>query len=49
MFTGKLQGESLEGEVFMGEYLTARFNAKKSGTQPRRERIMVPSGPPLAT
>ncbi|SEJ28428.1 uncharacterized pyridoxal phosphate-dependent enzyme [Cyclobacterium xiamenense] len=49
MFTGKLQGESLEGEVFMGEYLTARFNAKKSGTQLRRERIMVPSGPPLAT
>ncbi len=49
MFTGNLSGDTLSGEVFMGEYLTAKFTAKKSGDSPRKEKIMVPSGPPLAT
>ncbi|SHN24099.1 uncharacterized pyridoxal phosphate-dependent enzyme [Cyclobacterium lianum] len=49
MFTGKLNSGQLSGEVFMGEYLTASFTAKRPDGSPRRERIMVPSGPPLAT
>ncbi|MEX2566204.1 MAG: aminotransferase class V-fold PLP-dependent enzyme [Cyclobacteriaceae bacterium] len=49
MFTGKTTGNELTGEVFMGEYLTATFKAQRSTGQGRKEKIMVPSGPPLAT
>ncbi len=49
MFTGKTKGDELAGEVFMGEYLTAAFTAKKRSGSNRMEKIMVPSGPPLAT
>lgn len=49
MFTGKMEGNEMKGEVFMGEYLTAEFTAKRPEGSPRKEKIMVPSGPPLAT
>ncbi|MEX2512988.1 MAG: aminotransferase class V-fold PLP-dependent enzyme [Cyclobacteriaceae bacterium] len=49
MFTGKSIGNELTGDVFMGEYLTATFKARRNSNQVRREKIMVPSGPPLAT
>jgi uncharacterized pyridoxal phosphate-dependent enzyme len=49
MFTGKMKNGEMAGEVFMGEYLTAQFTAKKWQSKQRKEKISVPGGPPLAT
>jgi hypothetical protein len=49
MFTGKMKNGEIAGEVFMGEYLTAQFTAKKWQSKQRKEKISVPGGPPLAT
>ena len=49
MFTGKMENGQIAGEVFMGEYLTAQFTAKKWESKQRKEKISVPGGPPLAT
>lgn len=49
MFTGKLKNGEWSGEVFMGEYLTANFTAKKWESKKRKQQISVPGGPPLAT
>ena len=48
-FTGKLKNGEWSGEVFMGEYLTANFTAKKWESKKRKQQITVPGGPPLAT
>ena len=49
MFSGKVSGETIEGSIFLGEYLTAKFTARKSGYKMERKRIAIPGGPPLAT
>lgn len=49
LFSGTVSGEGIQGSIFMGEYLTAQFTAKKMDYQPLREEIMIPGGPPLAT
>jgi len=49
IFTGTLSGESITGDIFMGEYRTATFKAERHVAKIRREPIMVPGGPPLAT
>ena len=49
IFSGTLSGDSISGEIYMGEYRTAKFTATKYKYKSKRERIVVPSGPPLAT
>ncbi|MDH5399228.1 MAG: selenocysteine synthase, partial [Cyclobacteriaceae bacterium] len=50
IFTGTVTGETMSGSVFMGEYLTAEFSAKRNNTYKNaRQRVVVPGGPPLAT
>jgi D-glucosaminate-6-phosphate ammonia-lyase len=49
IFSGTLAGESISGQIFMGEYRTAKFTATKYKYKGKRERIVVPGGPPLAT
>jgi hypothetical protein len=49
IFSGTLSGDSFSGEVHLGEYRTAKFTARKHGSNGKRERILVPGGPPLAT
>lgn len=49
IFTGTLSGETIAGSIFMGEYRTATFTAKRYGYKNNRQPIMVPGGPPLAT
>lgn len=49
IFSGTLSAGTISGPVHMGEYLTARFTAKRHAYQTTRTRIRVPSGPPLAT
>ncbi len=49
IFSGTLSGGSFSGEIYMGEYRTAKFTATKYKYKGKRERIVVPGGPPLAT
>jgi hypothetical protein len=51
LFTGTLSrdGKSISGNIFLGEYLTANFEAKRRPISRRvRRSINVPGGPPLA-
>jgi len=48
-FTGKISNGELSGSVFLGEYLTAKFAAKKVSYRQNRKKLNVPGGPPLAT
>ncbi|MEZ5399382.1 MAG: aminotransferase class V-fold PLP-dependent enzyme [Bryobacteraceae bacterium] len=47
-FSGSVSGDTISGPVHMGEYLTAKFTARRHRYPARRGTILVPSGPPLA-
>ena len=49
IFSGTVSGDSVAGSIYMGEYRTARFTAKRTSYKRKREKITVPGGPPLAT
>jgi hypothetical protein len=49
IFSGTLSGETISGSIYMGEYQTAKFTAKRNNNKSPHEKIMVPGGPPLAT
>jgi D-glucosaminate-6-phosphate ammonia-lyase len=49
MFSGTVSGSAISGSVFLGEYLTAKFTARRSVYKADRKRIVIPGGPPLAT
>jgi D-glucosaminate-6-phosphate ammonia-lyase len=47
-FSGSLSGDTFSGPVYMGEYLNAKFTAKRHTYPDRRGTILIPGGPPLA-
>jgi hypothetical protein len=47
-FTGVLSGDTISGPVYMGEYLNAKFTAKRHTYPANQGTILVPGGPPLA-
>jgi len=49
IFSGALSGETISGSIYMGEYQTAKFTAKRNNNKSPHEKIMVPGGPPIAT
>lgn len=49
IFSGTVQGDTMSGDIHMGEYRTAKFTAKRNTAKPARQRVVVPGGPPLAT
>ena len=49
IFSGVVSGDSITGSIYMGEYRTANFTAKRTSYKRKREKITVPGGPPLAT
>jgi uncharacterized pyridoxal phosphate-dependent enzyme len=49
IFSGTLTDGTISGPIHLGEYLTAKFTAKRHAYQTMRQRIMVPNGPPIAT
>jgi hypothetical protein len=49
LFSGQVSDESISGSIFLGEYLTAQFTAKRSTYQKLRKPFAIPGGPPLAT
>ena len=49
IFSGTVSGDTISGPIHMGEYLNAKFTAKRHSYPTERTRIVVPKGPPLAT
>ena len=49
LFNGKLSGDTISGSIYMGEYRTAKFVAKRNANKSPQEKIVIPGGPPLAT
>jgi D-glucosaminate-6-phosphate ammonia-lyase len=49
IFAGTLTGDTMAGDVYMGEYLNAKFTARRHTYNAPRAPIRVPSGRPLAT
>ena len=49
LFSGTASGDALSGSIYLGEYLTAKFTARRAVYDGERRRISIPGGPPLAT
>jgi hypothetical protein len=49
IFAGTLAGDTISGPIYMGEYLNAKFTAKRHAYSTTRTPIRVPAGRPLAT
>ncbi len=50
IFSGTISGgDAIAGSIYMGEYRTATFTAKRTSYEIPPKEIKVPSGPPLAT
>jgi D-glucosaminate-6-phosphate ammonia-lyase len=49
IFSGTIAGDTITGSIYMGEYRTATFSAKRSSYKIQPKEITVPGGPPLAT
>ncbi len=49
LFSGEVTDLMMSGSVYLGEYQTATFTAKKSIFKMDRKRVVIPGGPPLAT
>lgn len=49
IFSGGLTDEGFAGSVFLGEYLTAHFTARRAVYGAERRPVFIPGGPPLAT
>ncbi len=47
-FAGTVSGDSISGPVYMGEYLNAKFTAKRHAYPAQWSSIVIPGGPPLA-
>jgi D-glucosaminate-6-phosphate ammonia-lyase len=49
IFSATLVDGALSGPIHLGEYLTAKFTAKRHAYPAGPTRILVPGGPPIAT
>jgi|UniRef100_UPI004048F907 D-glucosaminate-6-phosphate ammonia-lyase len=49
LFSGKVNGNTISGDIHMGEYLTAKFIAKRNTTKLPKQKVIIPGGQPLAT
>ncbi len=49
IFSGTISGDTISGPIYMGEYMTANFTAKRTSYRGKHDPIVVPGGPPLAT
>ena len=49
IFSGTVSSDAISGQIYMGEYRTAKFTARRHSYRKVRQKIAVPGGPPLAT
>ena len=47
-FSGNVSGDTFSGPIYMGEYLNAKYTAKRHAYPNATGAILVPGGPPLA-
>ena len=47
--TGNISGNTITGNLFMGEYRSAKFSATKNNKPAPKKPVFVPSGAPLAS
>ncbi len=45
IFDGIVTGETMSGDLHMGEYGTVRFTAKRNNLKVTNERVIIPAGP----
>ncbi len=48
IFAGAISGDTISGAIYMGEYLNAKFTAKRYSYPAGPGTIRIPTGPPLA-
>jgi hypothetical protein len=49
IFSGTLAGDTITGEIYMGEYIRSQFTAKRHTKNTEKRQIRFPKGQPLAT
>jgi len=49
VFFGTVTGDTMSGNIDMGEFITAKFTAKRSTNPARRTPIVIPNGRPQAS
>lgn len=49
LFSGKIDADTISGDIHLGEYRNAGFTAKRNMSKTPRRKINIPAGPPLAT
>lgn len=49
IFSGTVLGDTISGQIYMGEYINARFTATRHNQKVVRRTIKFPKGQPLAT
>jgi D-glucosaminate-6-phosphate ammonia-lyase len=49
IFSGTINGDTMSGQIYMGEYISAQFTAKHNYYKSPHRLIRVPKGRPLAT
>jgi hypothetical protein len=49
IFSGTITGDTIAGQIYMGEYMSAKFTAKRTSYKGKHAPVVVPGGPPLAT
>ena len=49
LFSGTATPDAITGSVYLGEYLNAKFTARRAAYLGEKRRITIPGGPPLAT
>lgn len=49
IFSGTVSGDTISGQIYMGEYINARFNAIRHNQKAIRRAIKFPTGRPFAT
>ena len=48
-FSGIVNGDTMSGDIHLGEYRTAKFTAKRNMQKATKRKVNIPAGPPLAT
>jgi D-glucosaminate-6-phosphate ammonia-lyase len=49
IFSGAVSGDTMSGQIYLGEYINARFTAKRHSGQVIRRPIRFPKGQPLSS
>jgi hypothetical protein len=49
LFSGTASADAINGSIYLGEYLNAKFTARRAVYKSERRKIAIPGGPPLAT